>query len=161
MINLLETVVAPVVIGFVLSRVSELWKKYSERFAEIVANLVIIWIISSVVAQNADNVAKLTPALISAMLLLNFGGYLAGYFGGRAVGLDSGMRRALTIEVGMQNAGLGTALATRFFPDQPEAALFCASYTFGCMFTGIILAQLFRIAAERQEKKNQSSSENA
>ncbi|MBR5758156.1 MAG: bile acid:sodium symporter family protein [Thermoguttaceae bacterium] len=156
MINLLETVVAPVVIGFVLSRVSKFWKKNSDRFAEIVANLVIIWIISSVVAQNANNVAKLTPALIGAMLLLNFGGYLAGYFGGKAVGLDSGMRRALTIEVGMQNAGLGTVLATRFFPDQPEAALFCASYTFGCMFTGIILAQAFKTAAERKEKSEES-----
>ena len=156
MINLLETVVAPVVIGFILSRVWSFWKKNADRFAEIVANLVIIWIISSVVAQNAHNVAKLTPALISAMLLLNFGGYLAGYFGGKAVGLDEGMRRALTIEVGMQNAGLGTVLATRFCPVQPEAALFCASYTFGCMFTGIILAQAFRIGSERKEKEKET-----
>ena len=61
------------------------------------------------------------------------------------------MRRALTIEVGMQNAGLGTALAMKFFQNQPEAALFCASYTFGCMFTGIILAQLFRLSSYRRE----------
>ena len=46
----------------------------------------------------------------------------------------------------MQNAGLGAVLATRFFPDQPEAALFRARYTFGRMFTDVILAQAFRSA---------------
>lgn len=60
----------------------------------------------------------------------------------------------LTIEVGMQNAGLGTALAARYFADLPEASLFCASYTFGCMATGIILAQAFRIWTERQERRS-------
>ena len=53
------------------------------------------------------------------MIALNLLGYCAGYFGGKAIGLDSGMRRALTIEVGMQNAGLGTALAMKFFQNQP------------------------------------------
>ena len=151
MLNLLETVVAPTVIGFVLSRKFLFWEKVSQRFAEIVANIVIIWIISSVVAANADKVSQLTPRMIGAMIALNLLGYCAGYFGGKAIGLDSGMRRALTIEVGMQNAGLGTALAMKFFQNQPEAALFCASYTFGCMFTGIILAQLFRLSSYRRE----------
>lgn len=53
------------------------------------------------------------------------------------------MRRALTLEIGMQNAGLGTMLATTYFGDYSEAAIVCAMYTFGCMFTGIILAQIF------------------
>lgn len=75
-----------------------------------------------------------------------------GYFGGTALRITPAMRRALTIEVGMQNAGLGTALATRYFADQPEAALFCASYTFECMAAGVVLAQIFRICVERDAK---------
>ena len=153
MISLLETVVAPVIIGFTLARCFGWWRKLANAGAEIVANLAIIWIIAAVVSQNAANVSKTSSALLGAMLLLNVLGYLAGYFGGTALRLDAPMRRALTIEVGMQNAGLGTVLAMKYFPDQPEAALFCASYTFGCMFTGIILAQAFRFAAESAEKK--------
>lgn len=157
MLNLLTTVVAPVGLGFGLARASIRWRKASERFAEIVANVAIIWIISAVVAKNAASLSTLTPALLGAFAFLNFGGYLAGYFGGAALGLDGGMRRALTIEVGMQNAGLGTALAARYFADLPEASLFCASYTFGCMTTGIVLAQAFRIWTDRQERKNGAS----
>ena len=133
MLNLLLTVVAPVAVGFTLARLFQWWQKGAERFAEIVANLVIIWIIAAVV-------------------ILNFLGFLAGYFGGTALRITPAMRRALTIEVGMQNAGLGTALATRYFADQPEAALFCASYTFECMAAGVVLAQIFRICVERDAK---------
>ena len=50
------------------------------------------------------------------------------------------MRRALTLEVGMQNAGLGAALAIALFPDQPGIAVAPAIYTFGCMLTGTALA---------------------
>jgi BASS family bile acid:Na+ symporter len=154
MLNLLITVVAPVGLGFGLSRLFGWWQRGAERLAEIVANIAIIWIIAAVVAKNAASLSSLTPALLGAFAFLNVGGYLAGYFGGAAIGLDGGMRRALTIEVGMQNAGLGTALAARYFADLPEASLFCASYTFGCMATGIILAQAFRIWTERQERNN-------
>lgn len=153
MLNLLTTVVAPVAIGFALSRLFSWWQKLAETSAEIVANLAIIWIISSVVANNAGKVSDLTGAVIVAVLLLNFCGYAAGYFGGSLLRVTPGMRRALTIEVGMQNAGLGTTLATLYFPDQPDAALVCAAYTFECMATGVILAQCFRVATERAERK--------
>ena len=53
------------------------------------------------------------------------------------------MRRALTLEVGMQNAGVGTALVLELFPDRPEAAIPTATYTFGCMLTGTVLAWWF------------------
>ena len=158
MVSLLLTVVLPVVLGFTLSSTWKLWRKGSEVFAEIAANIAIIWIISSVVANNGEKIANLKFVTIAAILVLNFLGYLAGYWGGVALKLTPAMRRALTIEVGMQNAGLGTTLATLFFEDQPEAALVCASYTFGCMATGVILAQCFRIVAERAERQNASKS---
>ena len=50
------------------------------------------------------------------------------------------MRRALTLEVGMQKAGLGATLATSHFPDQPTIAIAPALYTFGCMLTGTLLS---------------------
>ena len=158
MVNLLLTVVAPVVVGFTLSSNSKHWRKGADVFAEIAANIAIIWIISSVVANNGGKIAKLTVATVAAVVILNFLGYLAGYGGGAALKLTPAMRRALTIEVGMQNAGLGTTLATLYFADMPEPALICASYTFECMATGVILAQCFRIAAERAERRSASES---
>ena len=49
------------------------------------------------------------------------------------------MRRALTLEIGMQNAGVGTVLAVTYFPEHPHAAILPAAYTFGCMLTGTML----------------------
>lgn len=145
--TLLLTVVCPVVVGFSLSQMWQPWHRVAVALGEIMANVAIIWIIASVVAANRNQFGLLPLLPFVAMLFLNLGGYTAGYFGGYAIGIDEGMRRALTLEVGMQNAGLGTFLARLYFPDEPNAALCCALYTFGCMFTGIILAQCFRLKA--------------
>jgi BASS family bile acid:Na+ symporter len=75
------------------------------------------------------------------LLLINLLGYAAGYFGGGRLKLKQSMRRALTLEVGMQNAGLGTVLVLGLFKDQPAVAIPTAVYTFGCMLTGTLLAQ--------------------
>ena len=82
--------------------------------------------------------------LFVALILLNLCGFAAGYLGGSLMRIDGRMCRALILEIGMQNAGLGTYLATTYFPDSKGAALCCAMYTFGCMFNGIILAQILR-----------------
>lgn len=143
--TLFLTVLSPVVIGFTMSRFFKSWQRLTNCLGEITANIAIIWIIASVVAQNRTLFSNNIPFILCvALLFLNFGGYLAGYWGGQLFRLDDRMRRALVLEVGMQNAGLGTFLATKYFPNAPEATLCCAMYTFGCMFTGVVLAQFFR-----------------
>ena len=79
--------------------------------APTVANLSILAIIAIAVALNRDGVTQASGALLLALAVVNAGGYLAGYFGGAAFRLPEPMRRALTLEVGMQNAGAGIALA--------------------------------------------------
>lgn len=140
---LLLTVVCPVVIGFTLSRMFEWWRELANMLGEIIANIAIIMIISSVVAANANLIGKTPLFILGALTLVNILGYLCGWFGGKVIGATNKMRRALTLEIGMQNAGLGTALAHTYFANYSEAEIVCAMYTFGCMFTGIILAQIF------------------
>ena len=76
------------------------------------------------------------------LVLLNGLGYVAGFAGSKLLRLPIGMERALTLEVGMQNAGLGTALVTELFDDKMMAVP-PALYTFGCMLTGTVLARLW------------------
>ena len=140
-LDLVWMVVLPVVAGHLASRAWPAWEAAAKRAAAIIANLTILWIIAVVVAANRENFSSLNASLLSALLAVNLGGYLAGFFGGSALRLAGPMRRALTLEIGMQNAGLGTALAMRLFADDPATALPAAIYTFGCMFTGTILAR--------------------
>ena len=57
--------------------------------------------------------------------------------------LPDTMRRALTLEIGMQNAGLGAVLARQLFESREAIAIAPAMYTFGCMLTGTLLAGIW------------------
>ncbi len=133
-------VVLPVLAGYTLSRLSSRWKQVADRVAANLANLAILWIIAVVVASNRQNLVQASGLLLPALLGLNLLGYLAGALGGRLAKLPTGMRRALILEVGMQNAGVGASLALKLFPGHPQVALPCGLYAFGCMFTGTLLA---------------------
>jgi len=137
------TVVIPVVAGYLLSQYVGFWRRAARRLAAPVANLTILWIIAIVVAKNRERLSQFEPGVLGALLALNIAGYLAGSLGARLLRLPVDMRRALTLEVGMQNAGLGTLLAMEFFKESPSAAIPPAIYTFGCMLTGTLLARLW------------------
>lgn len=141
-IELFLMVVFPVGLGYTLSQLSAKWQRVCHWLGPIIANLVILWIIAVVVAVNRETLRQLTGPLVGALIGVNVGGYLAGFVAGWAIQLPVTMRRALTLEIGMQNAGLGTTLALLLFPSQPQVAVPCALYTFGCMFTGTLLARV-------------------
>jgi BASS family bile acid:Na+ symporter len=69
------------------------------------------------------------------------------------------MRRALTLEVGMQNAGAGTALAIHLFGESSPATIPCVLYTFGCMLTGTVLATIWRNFVPDEEASEQPTAE--
>jgi BASS family bile acid:Na+ symporter len=142
-VMLLLTVVFPVVTGFILSARFSRWERLSSRWGPVVANLSILWIIAVVVGVNRSNLAQSRVDLLIALLGVNVCGYLVGFYGGSTMRLPVGMQRALTLEVGMQNAGLGAFLATQLFPDRNAIAIAPAMYTFGCMLTGTLLARLW------------------
>jgi bile acid:Na+ symporter, BASS family len=135
-------VVLPVVAGHLLARRFDRLAVAARRIGGSVANLAILWIIAVVVALNRERLGNLTLILPVALLALNVCGYGAGYLAAGAIGLPDTMRRALTLEIGMQNAGLGTVLALSVFGTGERAAVAVAPalYTFGCMFTGTVLA---------------------
>lgn len=140
-LKLLLEVVLPVVAGFSLCRLSPLLNRLMQRVGAAVANLSILWIIAVVVALTRDKLAEVTSLILAVLLILNLLGYLAGFGGGALLRLEPGMRRALMLEVGMQNAGVGAKLAVDLFQDMPTVAIPPAAYAFGCMLTGTILVQ--------------------
>jgi bile acid:Na+ symporter, BASS family len=139
-LKLVKQVVGPVLIGHLLCRFWRQGSGIAQKAAPLIANGTIVWLIAVVVALNRDRLLGVfggevasSGKLLTVLLLINLLGYAAGYFGGGRLKLKQSMRRALTLEVGMQNAGLGTV--------QPAVAIPTAVYTFGCMLTGTLLAQ--------------------
>jgi BASS family bile acid:Na+ symporter len=144
-LKLLWTVVLPVLLGHGLSRSVARVETWARRWGPLIANLAILWIIAVVVARNRQSLFRFNVELAGILLLMNLLGYFAGYLGGRAMRLPEPMRRALTLEVGMQNAGLGSMLAVSLFAgaSDDEVAVAPAMYMFGCMVTGTVLSALW------------------
>lgn len=159
-ILLILQVVGPVLLGHFLSRQSPPLERFMQRWGPVIANLTILWIIAVVVNGNHKNLRTAGFTLIAVLLVVNLLGYTAGFVGGRVLRLPDTMRRALTLEVGMQNAGLGTILAGQLFNGQKIVELPPALYTFGCMLTGTILAQLWAVRGKREIHVQTESEEN-
>ena len=70
-------------------------------------------------------------------------GYLLGYTAGKLARFNTAKKRTISIEVGMQNAGLATVLAGTFFAAQPLSVLPCAISCAWHSISGTILAGLF------------------
>lgn len=156
--NLLLQVFLPVICGHMLARSVSWIESWTQRWASVIANLVILWIIAVVVNQNhatlTDTISGRHGQLVGILLSINLIGYAAGFLGGRLMNLGPAERRALILEIGMQNAGLGSTLATQLFPNREVVALPAALYTFGCMLTGTILAQYWSRRTGKSEKRS-------
>jgi len=66
----------------------------------------------------------------------------AGYGIGSIFRMELKRRRTLAIEIGMQNAGLGTTLALAHFGE--KAAIPAAIFVFICIITASIMAELWQ-----------------
>ena len=153
---LVLTIVLPVISGHMLCRIAGGTSKRLAGISAIMANLAILGIIAIAVGLQRGKLESVAWSLLGLLVIINAGGYFAGYFGGLAVRLPERMRRALTLEVGMQNAGAGTALAIHLFGPDSSAIIPCIIYTFGCMLTGTILATIwhnFPPASDRLPEK--------
>lgn len=66
--------------------------------------------------------------------------------------MNTAKKRTLSIEVGVQNAGLATGLCGKFFPTRAEAAIASAVSCVWHSISGTILANLFLTLDKKQEQ---------
>ncbi len=99
-------------------------------------------IIACVMALNAEQVRLFPGQLILAVMLHNLLGLGAGYAFARLAGASVCDSRTIAIETGMQNSGLGVALANGFFP--PLAALPAALFSLWHNLSGLAAVGVWR-----------------
>lgn len=80
-------------------------------------------------------------------------GYALGWLAGRLAHFSTAKKRTISIEVGMQNAGLATVLASNFFAAQPLAVLPCAISCAWHSISGTILAGIYLRVDHRHGQK--------
>jgi BASS family bile acid:Na+ symporter len=87
---------------------------------------------------------------MAVVMLHNSFGYLLGYFTGRLFKLPLAQRKSLALEVGMQNSGLGAALASAHF--SPLAAVPSALFSVWHNISGALLSTYFRRMSEKEDR---------
>lgn len=137
-ISVVQTVVAPLLLGvFIKYKFTKPITAFLPVFPALSATF-IVFICSLVIALNRDYLSAVTGLVLVACVTLNLYGMAGGYVVGSMFRMDIRRRRTLSIEIGMQNAGLGVVLALKHFDER--AAIPAALFVFVCIITASVAA---------------------
>ena len=140
----LQVVLLPVALGVLLNRFAPRLTVQAVRVSPSIAVIVIALIVASVLGAGREKVLTAGPSLLLAVFLLHASGFGFGYILSKLWNRSETVARTISIEVGMQNSGLGAHLARTHFPagsgvDIPSAI----SALTHCMI-GSLLAAIWR-----------------
>jgi BASS family bile acid:Na+ symporter len=141
-LDVIYMVIVPLFVGF---GVRHFFRERLEKILAIfpaISVTFIIFICSLVIALNRDYLPKVTGLILAAAIVLNLYGMVAGYTVGSVFRMSVRRRRTLAIEIGMQNAGLGVALALEHFNE--KAAIPAAVFVFVCIITASVAAEVWQ-----------------
>ncbi|MGN7178142.1 sodium transporter [Paenibacillus sp. FSL R5-0490] len=152
--SIVQVIIVPIVLGLAIKKFFPAAVEKSLTVLPLISVAAIITIVAAVVSGNSATIAASGLLIFTAVMLHNGFGLLLGYFAGKVLGQDEVNRRAIAIEVGMQNSGLGVALATAHFG--PLAALPSVLAAAWHNISGPILATYWskKPAVQRKEDKS-------
>ncbi len=172
--NILVVTLIPVCMGCAFNyflgkkRVFQDIQKVMPGLSVICLALIVGGVIFSVHPQLQANGISLVLLTLSVVFLHNGLGYLLGYTVGSMCGFGTAKKRTLSIEVGMQNAGMATVLSGNFMATpamvaaNPLAALSLVPCALSCAYhsiSGTILAGLFLLADKHKAHRTPSHAE--
>jgi len=149
-ISIVKVVIVPIGLGFIINKY---FGKITEKFVKIlplVSVMAIVAIVASVVSANSAKIMTSGFLIIAVVILHNCLGYALGFGTSKLFGLDLPKRKAIAIEVGMQNSGLATSLAATAFAQYPLATIPGAVFSVWHNISGAILANIF---SKMEDKK--------
>lgn len=139
-LDTVQVVILPVILGLAA-------KSYLPRLtqrilpaAPLVAVIFIVLIVSSIVGMGKDRIINAGPQLIGAVFSLHAFGFLLGYLVTRLTARDEIVARTISVEVGMQNSGLGVVLARGNFADPLVAIPSAISSVFHSLIGSVLAA---------------------
>ena len=152
--SILMIIIVPVAAGVVVNRLAPAAVRIVTPLLPSVAIAAILAIIGCVVALNRANIEAMPFAIGAAVVIHNLTGFTVGYLGGWLTTKDRKISRTLSVEVGMQNSGLGAVLAMGHF--SALAALPAALFSLWQNLAGAVLAGWWRSGTGQHESKELS-----
>jgi bile acid:Na+ symporter, BASS family len=139
----LIVVLFPVVLGLLLNHFAPKLVKETLHLAPFLSVVAIVLIVACIIGLKSETILQAGWRLLAAPAILHLAAFLLGYVVARLLRLPEDACRTISIEVGMQNSGLGTHLANHHFPGTPAAAPCAISAVYHCLI-GSVLAGIWR-----------------
>ena len=157
--SMVAVVLVPVVLGVALRALLPRLTKRIEPVAPLVSVLFVVLIVGAIVARSRDLISEHAGVLLLALFLLHATGFALGYLLTRLLRFDEDVARTASIEVGMQNSGLGSTLAAApsfaaQFVSPMQAALAPVPSAISAVYhvvIGSLLASWWRRRGEKEE----------
>ncbi|GMH36054.1 hypothetical protein BSKO_03922 [Bryopsis sp. KO-2023] len=134
-----QVVLIPVVIGVALRSMFPGMVTKISKVAPLMGVILTSMIDGAIVAQNAAGIVSSGVAALLGCSVLHLGGFGLGYGLSKSLGFEEQVARTTSIEVGMQNSGLGSVLAMQHFPS-PVTASTCVISACYHSIVGSVLA---------------------
>lgn len=159
-LSIVNVVLLPILLGILAKAVLKDKIKAGVKALPLISVVCIVAIVAAVVSVNQPQIAQTGAVIFAIVVAHNLLGYLAGYGLGKLFKMEPANKRAVSIEVGMQNSGLGASLAAVHF--SPLAAVPSAIFSVWHNISGPIIATIFRKQTEShtnhpQKKYHQSA----
>ncbi|ATO51617.1 bile acid:sodium symporter family protein [Brevibacillus laterosporus] len=147
--SIIQVVIIPLALGLFVKKYFGKQAAASVKALPLVSVVAIVMIICGVVAGNQAKLASAGLMIFAVVVLHNVLGFLLGFLFARLCGMDLAKQKAVAMEVGMQNSGLGVAIATAHF--SPLAAVPSAIFSVWHNISGSVLASIFSRMKEKNE----------
>lgn len=143
LLSIVYVVIAPIAVGLVFQRYLPKFTKSIVPYLPAFSSVVIAFVVGIVVSHNADRLLVGGMLVVLVVMLHNLCGLSLGYIIGRLLGLADAKKRAISIEVGMQNSGLASSLATLHFAAFPLATIPGAIFSVWHNISGALVARIY------------------
>ena len=141
-LSILWVVILPIVVGLVIKTLCPKFTEKAVDYLPAFSSIAIAFIVAIIIAANADKLWVGGLIIVLVVILHNICGLAIGYLIGRLLGLSEPKKRAISIEVGMQNSGLASSLATLHFAAYPLATIPGAIFSVWHNISGAVVAYL-------------------
>ena len=139
-VSIIQVVIIPIGLGLMINK---LFGKYTQKISDVLPTVsvtAICLIVAAVVSHNSEKILSTGLVIFAVVILHNLLGYLCGYLIGVFFKMDLPRKKAVAIEIGMQNSGLATTLAGTAFPNLAMATVPGAIFSVWHNISGAILA---------------------
>ncbi|WP_372519552.1 bile acid:sodium symporter family protein [Candidatus Ruminimicrobiellum ovillum] len=142
-ISIINVVIIPIVLGFIINKFFGTFTQKAIKVLPVISVTGICMIVASVVSHNASKILSTGLIVFTVVILHNVLGYACGFGLGKMLKFNIPKTKAISIEIGMQNSGLATSLASTSFASLAMATVPGAIFSVWHNISGAILANIF------------------